>query len=136
MKSFIPLLLGAALLTGGVVQAAEPEAVAVISNSSAPALTKEQVADLFLGKNRGMKLLDQPNSAPVKATFYQRVSGHDLSQVKATWARLIFTGKAQAPKEVSDAAAVKRAVASDAKAIGYIEKSELDPSVKVVLLLN
>ena len=136
MKSIIPLLLGAALLTGGAAQAADPEIIVVIANPSAPPLTKEQVADLFLGKNQGMKLLDQPNSAPAKATFYQRVSGHDLSQVKATWARLIFTGKAQAPKEVSDGSAVKKAVASDPKAIGYIERSELDPSVKVVLLLN
>jgi ABC-type phosphate transport system substrate-binding protein len=136
VKPFIPLLLGAALLTGGAAQAADPEVIVVIENPSAPPLTKEQVADLFLGKNQGMKLLDQPNSAPVKAIFYQRVSGHDLSQVKATWARLIFTGKAQAPKEVSDAAAVKKAVASDPKAIGYIEKSELDPSVKVALALN
>jgi ABC-type phosphate transport system substrate-binding protein len=137
VKSIIPLLLGAALLTGGAAaQAADPEVIVVIANPSAPTLTKEQIADLFLGKNQGMKLLDQPNSAPVKAVFYQKVSGHDLSQVKATWARLIFTGKAQAPKEVTDAAAVKKAVASDPKAIGYIEKSELDPSVKVLLLLN
>lgn len=136
MKSFIPLLLGSALLTAGSAQAADPEIIVVIANPTAPSLTKEQVADLFLGKNQGMKLLDQPNSAPVKAIFYQKVSGHDLSQVKATWARLIFTGKAQAPKEVSDGTAVKKAVASDPKAIGYIEKSELDPSVKVILLLN
>jgi ABC-type phosphate transport system substrate-binding protein len=136
VKSFIPLLLGAALLAGGAARAADPEIIVVIANPAAPPLTKEQVADLFLGKNQGMKLLDQPNSAPVKAVFYQKVSGHDLSQVKATWARLIFTGKAQAPREVSDAAAVKKAVASDPKAIGYIEKSELDPSVKVILLLN
>ena len=97
MKSFIPLLMGAALLTGGAARAADPEVIVVIVNPAAPSLTKEQVADLFLGKNQGMKLLDQPNSAPVKAVFYQKVSGHDLSQDKATWARLIFTGKAQAP---------------------------------------
>ncbi len=136
MKPFIPLLLGAALLTAGSAQAADPEVIVVIENPKAPPLTKEQIADLFLGKNQGMKPLDQPNSAPVKAIFYQKVSGHDLSQVKATWARLIFTGKAQPPKEVSDGTAVKKVVASDPKAVGYIEKSELDPSVKVVLLLN
>lgn len=59
-----------------------------------------------------------------------------MSQVKATWARLIFTGKAHAPREVADAAAVKKAVAADPKALGYIQKSELDPSVKVLLTLD
>jgi hypothetical protein len=99
-------------------------------------LTKDQASDLFLGKSQGMKLLDLPNSAPVKAAFYQKVSGHDLSQVKATWSRLIFTGKAQPPKELPDAAAVKKAVAADSKSVGYIEKSEVDSSVKVLLTLN
>ena len=72
----------------------------------------------------------------MKAIFYQKVSGHDLSQVKATWSRLIFTGKAQPPKELADADAVKKAVASDIKAIGYIDKSQVDSTVKVVLELD
>jgi ABC-type phosphate transport system substrate-binding protein len=36
------------------------------------------------------------------------------------------------PKEAGDSAAVKKAVAADPKAIGYIEKSAVDASVKVV----
>ncbi|WP_308789184.1 hypothetical protein [Telluria antibiotica] len=36
------------------------------------------------------------------------------------------------PKEVADSAAVKKAVAADPKAIGYIEKGALDASVKAV----
>ena len=52
------------------------------------------------------------------------------------WSRLIFTGKATPPKELPDAAAVKKAVATDPKAIGYIDKSEVDSTVKVLLLLN
>ena len=134
MRVLIPLLAVVAV-AAATAQAADTEVV-VIGNPAAQTLTKEEVADLFLGKNQGMKLLDLPNSAPVKAAFYQKVSGHDLSQVKATWARLIFTGKAHAPKEVADAAAVKKAVAADPKALGYIQKSELDPSVKVLLTLN
>jgi hypothetical protein len=63
-------------------------------------------------------------------------SGQDLAQVKATWSRLVFTGKASPPKELPDAAAVKKAVAADPKAIGYIEKSEVDSTVKVLLSLN
>ena len=132
MKKIAPILLASQLL----VSVAFADDVVVIGNPAAAALTKEQVADLFLGKAQGMKLIDQPNSAPVKAVFYQKATGHDLSQVKATWSRLIFTGKAQPPKEVPDAAAVKKAVAADPKAIGYIEKSEVDSSVKVVLALN
>jgi ABC-type phosphate transport system substrate-binding protein len=114
---------------------ADPQVV-VIVNPAAENLTKEQVSDLFLGKVTIYKPLDLPSSAPAKAEFYQKVSGHDLSQVKATWARLLFTGKAQPPKELPDAAAVKKAVAADPKAVGYIEKSDVDSSVKVILTLK
>ena len=136
MKSSVSILLAATLLSFATVRAADTEVVAVIGNSSAQSLTKEQLADLFLGKSQGMKLVDQPSSAAIKTVFYQKLTGHDLSQVKATWSRLIFTGKAQAPKEVADAEAVKKAVAADPKAVGYVSKAEIDPSVKVLLLLN
>lgn len=110
------------------------EDVVVVGNPAAAALTKDQVSDLFLGKSSGMKLVDQPDAAKIKADFYSKL-GRDLSQVKAIWSRLIFTGKAQAPKEVADSAAVKKAVAADPSTIGYIEKSELDDTVKVLSTL-
>ena len=134
MKALV-LSIALVMLPMAAVQAADPEIV-VIGNPAAEPMSKDQAANFFLGKSQGMKLLDLPNSAPAKAAFYQKVSGHDLSQVKATWSRLIFTGRAQPPKELPDAAAVKKAVAADPKAVGYMEKSEVDPSVKILLTLN
>jgi len=128
----ITTLLAVNLLLVAVAQAD----VVVIGNLAAPAMSKEEVAQFFLGKNQSMKPLDRTNSEPIKAQFYQKLSGQDLSQVKAMWSRLVFTGKASAPKELPDAAAVKKAVAADPKAIGYIDKSEVDSSVKVILTLN
>ena len=110
--------------------------IVVIGNLSAPSMTKDEIIQLFLGKSHAMKPLDRSNSDPIKALFYQKLSGQDLSQVKATWTRLIFTGKALPPKELPDAEAVRKAVAADEKAIGYINKSEVDSSVKILLVLN
>jgi len=131
-KTLSILALGQLLLAA----AAHADQLVVIGNAASAPLSKEQVSDLYLGKSQGMKLLDQPAAAPIKAAFYQQVSGHDLSQVKATWSRLIFTGKAQPPKELPDSAAVKKAVAADPKAIGYVEKSAVDGTVKVILDLK
>jgi ABC-type phosphate transport system substrate-binding protein len=133
MKRLFAMIVLSQLLVA--VAYADPQIV-VIVNPAAANLTKEQVSDLFLGKIKIYKPLDLPNSAPVKAEFYQKVSGHDLSQVKATWSRLLFTGQAQPPKELPDAAAVKKAVAADPKAVGYIAKSDVDDSVKVILELK
>jgi ABC-type phosphate transport system substrate-binding protein len=132
VKKFLSVVAATQLLMASAF--AGPEVV-VIVNPAAAGLSKEQVSDLYLGKMKIYKPLDLPGSTPVKAEFYQKVTGHDLSQVKATWSRLLFTGQARPPKELPDAAAVKRAVAADPNAVGYILKSDVDSSVKAILEL-
>jgi ABC-type phosphate transport system substrate-binding protein len=127
----------ALLFTLGLTMASVAHAeVVVIGNLAAPAMTKDEVEQFFLGKSQSMKPIDRSSADPIKAQFYQKLSGQDLSQVKAMWSRLIFTGAASAPKELPNAAAVKKAVAADPKAIGYIDKSEVDSTVKVLMTLN
>ena len=108
--------------------------VVVVGNPKAAeaSMTKDQIAQFFLGKSTSMTPIDQPESAPIRAEFYKKVTDKDASQVKSLWSKLVFTGKATMPKEVADSAAVKKAVAADPKAIGYIEKTAVDPSVKVL----
>ena len=109
------------------------EVVVVVNPKAAESsMTKDQVAQFFLGKSSSMTPVDQPDSAPIRAEFYKKVTDKDASQVKSLWSKLVFTGKATMPKEAGDSAAVKKTVASDPKAIGYIEKSAVDASVKVI----
>jgi ABC-type phosphate transport system substrate-binding protein len=121
-----------ALTSLGVAQAAE---IAVIV-SPASTLTKDQISDVFLGKNTSNSPVDLPEASPVRAAFYSKATGKESAQVKAAWARLVFSGKAQPPKELPDAAAVKKAVAADPKAVGYIEKSAVDGTVKILTSLE
>jgi len=123
----------AMLLTGGAALAAD---LVVIANPAVGALTKDQVAELFLGKNQNLTPIDQAESSATYADFYHKATGRDVAQVKATWARLVFSGKGQAPRQLPDSAAVKKAVAADPKAVGYIEKTAVDGSVKAVLTLD
>lgn len=108
----------------------------VIANPAVGPLSKDQVADLFLGKSVAFTPIDQPDGSAAYADFYHKATGRDVAQVKATWSRLVFSGKGQAPRQLPDSAAVKKAVAADPKAVGYIEKSAVDSSVKVVLPLE
>jgi len=131
MKQLIQASVAAAALF--LALPAMAEIVVVVNPKAAEAsMTKDQVAQFFLGKSTAMTPVDQPDSAPVRAEFYKKVTDKDASQVKALWSKLVFTGKATMPKEVGDSAAVKKAVAADPKAIGYIEKSAVDASVKVI----
>ena len=109
------------------------EVVVVVNPKAAEStLGKEQVAQFFLGRSTAMTPIDQPDGTPLRAEFYKKVTDKDASQVKALWSKLVFTGKATMPKEVADNAAVKAAVAANPKAIGYIDKSAVDATVKVV----
>jgi hypothetical protein len=110
--------------------------IVVIGNPAAAPLNKDQVSDLFLGKNQSLTPVDQAEGGAIYADFYKKATGRDVAQVKATWSRLVFTGKGQAPKQLPDSAAVKKAVAADPKAVGYIEKSAVDGTVKALLTLE
>lgn len=121
------LVLGMAAAVG-----AHAADLVVIGNPVATPLTKNQVADIFLGKDQVHAPVDLDDSSPLRAEFYKKATGREPAQVKAAWSRLVFSGKAQPPKEVADSFAVKKAVVADPKAVGYLEKSAVDPSVKVL----
>jgi len=131
MHKQLKALVAATILAASVPALAE--VVVVVNPKAAEAsMTKDQIAQFFLGKSSTMTPIDQPEDAPVRAEFYKKVTDKEASQAKALWSKLVFTGKATMPKEVANSAAVKAAVAANPKAIGYIEKSAVDASVKVV----
>lgn len=123
-------ILAALAVCVAATQACAADLVVII-NPAATAPSKDDVSDLFLGKNPALVPIDMAESSPLRAEFYKKVTGRDLNQIKALWSRVVFTGKGLAPRQLPDAAAVKKAVAADPKAVGYIEKSAVDGSVKV-----
>ena len=131
MNKLLKAALAATICAASVPAFAE--VVVVVNPKAAEAtMTKDQVAQFFLGKSSAMTPIDQPDDAPIRAEFYKKVTDKEASQAKALWSKLVFTGKATMPKEVANSAAVKSAVAANPKAIGYMEKSAVDASVKVV----
>jgi hypothetical protein len=113
--------------------------VVVGAHSTATALTAEQAASLYLGKSDQVPgvgtglLLDQAESSPIREAFYSKAAGKSQSQVKAAWSRLVFSGKGTPPKEIGTTAEIKKLLANNQNAVGYIEKSAVDPTVKVLL---
>lgn len=130
-------VVGLALSLGA--GAAVADVVAVVSaRSPVTALSKAQVADIFLG--RTALLPDGEQAAPIDQTegsaardeFYARFAGKSAAQIKAHWSKIIFTGRGQPPKEVSNSIEVKKRVAENPNAIGYIDPSLVDGSVRVL----
>lgn len=127
-------ILAALLLAAAAPAFAE---TVVIVNPANPAtrMFSEQAAQFFLGKSAMFTPVDQAEGSHIRNDFYQKIADKDAAQVKAIWSKLVFTGKATAPKEMKSNADVKKAVAADPKAIGYIDKSAVDDTVKVILTL-
>lgn len=129
-----PLCLLLVLLALGHGAHAMADVVVVTgAASSVSSLTKDQVADVFLGRSAALTPLDQPESSPLREEFYTKVTGKTAAQAKSFWAKLAFTGKGTPPKEGASSAEIKKALAGNPALVSYIEKSAVDGSVKTLL---
>lgn len=78
---------------------------------------------------------DLPEDSSVRAAFSSALLGRSVSSLRAQWAAKLFSGRATPPKVAGSDDDVKRAVAGNKNAIGYIKASNADDSVKTVLTL-
>jgi ABC-type phosphate transport system substrate-binding protein len=129
-------VLGALILAMLAATNLRAEDIVVIVNPAAKLISKEQVADLYLGRSAELTAVDQPAGSAIYVQFYKKATGRDVAQVKAIWSRILFNGRGLPPKQLPDSAAVKKAVAANPNTVGYIEKSAVDASVKVALPLD
>ncbi len=129
-------LIGAALLVPLAATPLRAEEIVVIVNPAAAPISREQLADLYLAKSSAFIPIDQAADSTIYTELYKKATGRESSQVKAIWSRILFTGRGVPPKQLPNSAAVKKAVAANPKAVGYIERSAVDASVKVALPLN
>jgi hypothetical protein len=120
----------------GLVSLAHASDIVVVMAAGAPAITKDRVANVYVGRNMELRPVDLPEASPLRSAFYKKATDRDPAQIKAVWSRITFTGQGRPPKEMADAKAVKLAVAADRTAIGYIDRADVDSSVSIVLDLN
>ncbi len=117
-------------------------AVIVHPDSAVSSITLREAVDVFLGKTRhlrdGTRLipLDQRSGQPARDEFYRRAANKTQAQLKAYWARQVFTGQGEPPLSMMDDAEVKMLVGANPNMIGYIDATLVDISVKSVLLIK
>ena len=138
----ISKLLSALLVAvlGTVAMSAQAQVVVIISSKNPISkLTPDMVSQIFLGQaktfyNGGQaEPVDQAEGAALRAEFYEKAMGKSPAQLKAYWSKMTFSGKAQPPQALADSKAVVKRVAENPKYIGYVDKSAVDATVKVVL---
>lgn len=120
-------------------QAAQADLVVIAnSQSGIEKLSKDEVINLYMGRNR--KLATGVNAMPLdlaavnaeKAKFYAMLVNKNLPEINSYWARLMFSGQGSPPLQVETSDEVLDIVGSNKAAIGYIERKKLDKRVKLI----
>jgi len=104
-------------------------------------LSTDEVAQIYLRRKRfwddGTPIvpLNLPLQAPLRTRFSRLVLQQAEPRLADYWNRLYFDGILP-PATLASTEAIRRYVASDANAIGYVPVSEVDGSVRVILHLE
>lgn len=124
------------LAVGGTAVRAADDIVVVVNKDNAHAVDRTFVMHVYTGASRAWPdgspvfPLDQDHGGDVRDAFCQEWLGRSQAAVGAIWAQNIFTGKALPPKIVAPDERMKKIVATNRNAIGYIRRSALDDTVK------
>ena len=139
-KGFALLLMGF-MIGFGNNDAAQAQISIVVSKAAkldSNDLKKTELKTIYTGNklrwSNGNKIqvVDQAETS-VGKKFYDLILSKTLNQVRSQWTKLMLSGQASAPVQCPSDKAVKKVVASNPNAIGYISSSALDESVKEIL---
>lgn len=128
------LALGDAVTAGPVV--------IVNAQSGVAEMNREEVINVFLGRFRQLpsgvaaRPIDLPETHPVRERFYRLLVDKQPAEIRAYWARLVFSGRTSPPATADGEAAVLATVVRDRQAIGYLPAPSADPRVRVVYELE
>jgi len=129
--SALVLALAPGFVSAGVVVIAHP-------STTVSTLTTEQVSQIFLGRTRAysdgspVTPINMAEGSEARAVFLSRVLGKTEQQLRAHWSRMIFTGKAKAPRWAQTSEELIRTVSDTPGMIGFVDDQKLPPSVKVL----
>ena len=113
--------------------------VIVNNHNNSDSLSSDLVSDIYLGRTKRFpsgepaKPLDLPKNLSITNDFYTKVVKKSPAQLRAHWARLVFTGKGRPPQKLSDQLEVKSMVSEDNDMIGYVYEKTADEEVKIIL---
>lgn len=128
---------GLSVLALGVSGFAVADVVVIINPANSASIDEEQIAKIFLGQTKTFSNgseaipIDQ-KEGPVREDFGNKFLKKNPSQLKAQWARQIFTGGAKPPKELASDDEILKFVASTPGAIAYMDSSKVNKTVKVI----
>jgi hypothetical protein len=134
-------VLALLVLTPSRIVGQEAHLVVIVHPERRAKLSLEEIAQIYLRRKRfwddgsAVIPLNLPLQAPLRERFSRRVLNQTEARLADYWNRQYFYGVLP-PATLASTEAVRRYVASDPNAIGYVPASEVDGSVRIVLQLE
>lgn len=132
VSSFV--LVSSMLLS--VLASAEVEVIVHPSNNST--LDQDAIQRIYLGKTRAFPnggeavAISAKEGSPEEAEFTEKVLSKTPKQLKAYWAKMVFTGKGTPPRQIDSAAEMVKLISANPNLIGFVPAGSAGGSVKVV----
>ena len=111
-------------------------------NSDIAALSKNDVAALFLGKKRTLPngelalIIDRGGDSIARTDFFYLLNEMSLSRVNAYWSRLTFSGRMIPPTVIDRDEEMFQVLSEHHNAISYTSKKPMNSNFTVVLHLQ
>lgn len=113
------------VLPAWAVESSEAVVVVAGHTSAVAGLSRDEVTRLYLGERlegskAPLKALELDLPLWTREAFYARLLGRSPVQMRALWARLVFSGKGRPPRIVADVDAALRELDSDPNVIVFM----------------
>ncbi len=114
------------------VSARQDIQVIVNSSSQLASLNRQQIVNLFLGRARNFpngvqsKTFDYKMGSKLRQNFFEWITGKNISDIDAYWARLRYSGRTSPPKEIKSLSDTINMVRTHPNAIAYIRQQDLE----------
>jgi len=114
------------------------ELAVIVHPDNGNTVSQDQLKRIFLGKLKNFEdgsralVFNQKAETSIRVVFDEKIIKRTPSQMKAYWAKEVFSGKASAPIELASDAEVIDAVKSTPGAIGYIDINSPRDGLRVI----
>ncbi|REL30900.1 substrate-binding domain-containing protein [Thalassotalea euphylliae] len=120
---------------------AAAETAIIVNPANANAISDNDISRAFLGKlkkfsdGQSIEAVNTKANSDTRVAFEKMVLKKSPAQVKAYWSKRLFTGKGKPLQELASDAEVLNFVASTPNAIGYVDASVVNDTIKVIKTL-
>lgn len=100
--------------------------VVVNQDSELTELSQKQVMSLFLGRAQFLptgsrvKTFDFPVDSQIRAGFYRSLTGKNIADIDAYWARLRYSGRASPPQPMENGDAIIKKISEHSAGLAYL----------------